>query len=281
MSIEVIKAGLWSSIQDEGRKGFASFGVPKSGAMDSYSAAFANALLGNPSNAALMEITNFGPKLLFHQACAVSLSGLDAEIFLNDEEVVINEAFVLKKADVLEVRRTLKGSRVYLAVKGGFRTEKVLGSRCMYEDVTKDFKIRKGDVLEIKKYNRVFSNKLSVVRFKHELYNQKIEVFPGPEYNLLSTEIKASLFESSYSLSADSNRMAFVCNELLENGLQNMHTCAVLPGSVQLTAGGKLIILMRDCQLSGGYPRVLQLTENSINKLSQINGEGIVFEMLK
>ena len=55
-----------------------------------------------------------------------------------------------------------------------------------------------------------------------------------------------------------------------------------MPGSVQLTPSGKLIVLMRDCQTTGGYPRVLQLTENAINVLSQkFTGQNIKFKIIE
>jgi allophanate hydrolase subunit 2 len=67
-------------------------------------------------------------------------------------------------------------------------------------------------------------------------------------------------------------------NETIPNTLPSILTSAVLPGTVQLTPSGKLIILMRDCQVTGGYPRVLQVSEESINRLSQkITGDKIQF----
>ena len=78
------------------------------------------------------------------------------------------------------------------------------------------------------------------------------------------------------------NRTGFHLVEILENNLSQILTSAVLPGTVQLTPSGKLIVLMRDCQVTGGYPRILQLTEKSINIFSQkIAGDTFVFSILK
>ncbi len=63
--------------------------------------------------------------------------------------------------------------------------------------------------------------------------------------------------------------MAYQLEETLEHSLPSILTSPVLPGTVQLTPSGQLIILMRDCQTTGGYPRVLQLIEAAINLLSQ------------
>ena len=63
--------------------------------------------------------------------------------------------------------------------------------------------------------------------------------------------------------------MAYQLEPLFQNSLEPILTSPVLPGTIQLTPSGQLIVLMRDCQTTGGYPRVLQLTEKSINILSQ------------
>ena len=70
--------------------------------------------------------------------------------------------------------------------------------------------------------------------------------------------------------------MAYQLKEPLENNLDAIITSAVLPGTVQLTPSGKLIVLMRDCQTTGGYPRVLQLKESAIDVLAQKYTDNIV-----
>jgi allophanate hydrolase subunit 2 len=66
--------------------------------------------------------------------------------------------------------------------------------------------------------------------------------------------------------------------ESLENTVKSILTSGVLPGTVQLTPSGKLIVLMRDCQVTGGYPRVLQVSEKGINRLAQkTTGDTIEF----
>ena len=75
--------------------------------------------------------------------------------------------------------------------------------------------------------------------------------------------------------------MAYQLKEPLENELTSIITSLVLPGTVQLTPSGKLIILMRDCQTTGGYPRILQLSEDSINRLAQkFTGDKINFILI-
>lgn len=75
--------------------------------------------------------------------------------------------------------------------------------------------------------------------------------------------------------------MAIQFKEKVENELSGITTAATLPGTVQLTPQGGLVVLMRDCQVTGGYPRILQLSEMGINSIAQqAPGNSIFFEML-
>lgn len=279
--IEVIKSGLATSVQDLGRNGFAAYGVPQSGTMDRYSAKIANLLVGNSENDALLEITQLGPKLKFHAKALVAVSGLKAEIRLNEERIQMNEPFVVEKGADLEIKRITSGTRAYLSVFGGLQTKMMLGSRSMYEGVTAQSRIKKGDFLTISAFMGSKVNSLSSIRFEREDYaTNKIIVFPGPEFDLLSEKSKDDLIHNEFTISNDSNRMAYLVEEKLVNKLKSILTGPVVPGTVQLTAGGKLILLMCDCQVTGGYPRVLQLSEKSMNVLAQKKaGEKIMFEL--
>jgi allophanate hydrolase subunit 2 len=99
--------------------------------------------------------------------------------------------------------------------------------------------------------------------------SKEISCFKGPEFELLTVYQQKQIVEKVFTNSNDNNRMGYRLNETIPNNLSAILTSAVIPGTVQLTPSGKLIILMRDCQVTGGYPRVLQLTESAICKLSQ------------
>jgi len=75
--------------------------------------------------------------------------------------------------------------------------------------------------------------------------------------------------------------MAYNLKENLKDEIKSIISSPVLPGSVQLTPSGKIIILHRDCQTTGGYPRILQLSISSLNHLSQIkSNEKIKFSLI-
>ena len=101
--------------------------------------------------------------------------------------------------------------------------------------------------------------------------------FKGPEYAKLTKEQQVQLAKS-FTISEDNNRVGYRLQEPLENKLSPILTAAVLPGTVQLTPSGKCIVLLQDCQVTGGYPRILQLSEIAMARISQkIAGDTIQF----
>ena len=106
-------------------------------------------------------------------------------------------------------------------------------------------------------------------------------MYKGPEYDLLNKQAKEKLNNINFTISKENSRMGYRLEEHIDNKLGSMLTSSVLPGTIQLTPSGKLIILMRDCQVTGGYPRILQLTEKSINRLSQKStGDSFSFKIV-
>jgi allophanate hydrolase subunit 2 len=175
----------------------------------------------------------------------------------------------VNKGDVLAFGKPINGFRAYLGVSGGFQSEKVLTSRSMYPGITEVSNIKKGDELLIEpKHHKNKTN--ATIKIRTDYLNEKvISVFRGPEFDLLNDNQINKLFSQEFTISKENNRMAYQLDELITNDLDDIITSLVMPGTVQLTPSGKLIILMRDCQTTGGYPRILQLSENAVNILAQ------------
>lgn len=275
--IKVLHPGFYSTIQDSGRIGFQQFGVPYSGVMDAYSAALANHILGNKENASVIEMTMTGALLQFNCDTLICVTGADMVPKINDNHIPLNKSIKIANGDVLSFGKLNKGFRCYLAVSDGFKTETIMRSQSMYKGITTQFKINKNDELKINASISYIDNKNALIKVNNELFsNNKIVVFKGPEFELLSKNQQKLLLQLPFTISKDNNRMAYQLLEPLENSLEPIITSAVLPGTVQLTPSGKLIILMRDCQTTGGYPRVLQLKESAINILAQKFTENVI-----
>ncbi len=268
--IEVISSGLYSSIQDLGRFNYEEFGVPNSGNMDKFSSMLCNNLLKNKDSDAVMEITMTGPKLLFKNRTKICITGADLSPKINNGSIEMNKVHNIFEEDVLNFGKLNYGYRTYLAVKGGFITDKIMGSRSMYYPITEKQKLKNGEVLFTKKL-KTYDNHSNKYVFDYDEHFKKkiICVYPGPEFNKLNKKQIIDLTSSEFTISNNNNRMAYQLNELFQNDIDPIISSLVLSGTVQLTPSGKLIILMRDNQTCGGYPRILQLDEESINRLSQ------------
>jgi len=278
--LEILHSGLYTSIQDLGRFQYRNFGVPVSGVMDDFHAKLANKILGNDENAAVLEMTLQGARVKFHENSQIAICGANLSPKLNGVDLRANVAVNVSKGDQLEFGARKFGVRAYLAVKEGFQTPIVLKSRSFYEGITQKSRVAKGDFIP---FNSFSNDNIphTKVGFQPILFNSNdINVFEGPEFDLLSKKQQEKLFSTIFSVGLN-NRMAYQLEETLQNDCPSIITSAVLPGTIQLTPSGKLIILMKDCQTTGGYPRILQLDQKSIVTLAQKRtGDTICFKKL-
>ena len=107
-----------------------------------------------------------------------------------------------------------------------------------------------------------------------------LHVSKGPEFCMLKKDSLDMLFNKKFTIGVN-NRMGYNFNEKLQVGLKSIISSPVLPGTIQLTPSGNIIVLHRDCQTTGGYPRILQLNEKSLDDLSQFkNGDKIKLKLI-
>jgi len=281
--IEILSAALPITVQDLGRFGHASIGVPNSGWMDSYSANLANHLINNSPTDAVLEVTFGGCSLKFNEVCEICITGADFTPKVDNKQVKQNTPLNITKGAVLSFGNRRYGLRTYIAIRGGFQTKSVLGSRSFYPEITSKTILKKGDWIPYNALNPSKKGNFASVRVKREHFESvDLECTKGPEFDLLSPAQKKQLLENPLKISSENNRMGYRLVDLIPNKFPSMLTSGVLPGTVQLTPVGKLIILMKDCQVTGGYPRILQLTDNAINKLGQkTTGDSIQFHFYK
>ncbi len=251
--------------------------------MDSQSAKLANLLVNNPEDLPLIEITQQGPTLQFNCAANISLVGADISPMVNSQPIEMNKQLFIKDGDCLSFGKLNSGCRCYLAIQGGIDAEKVMGSYSFYPEILNQNKLKVGSILTIKMQSK---NDFSFAKIKIErnhFFETTIEVTKGPEFNLLSKIDKKLIFKKDFTVSHLNNRMGYQVEGpviLLEKKIE-MITAITIPGTVQLTPAGNPIVLMRDCQTTGGYPRILQLTENGINRLAQKKaGDLIRFQLM-
>ena len=286
ISIKFHKAGLLTTVQDLGRNGYQSFGVPISGVMDENSAKIANWLVGNEENSPLVEMTLLGPKIEFGGEVQIALTVADLSPKINGLEVSMYETITLKMGDILTFGRLKSGCRTYLAIRGNLQIQKWLNSASASPQntlkLTPDSLIQKGSELQ------TLSQKLIAKRIypieKRPIFSnfETIKVLAGPEFEQFSKIEIAHFFGYNHIITSDSNRMGYrLDNQMINEGKRDIISSGIVPGTIQVTNSGQPIILMKDAQTSGGYFRFLNVINEDLNKLGQMKpGDLIRFEMV-
>lgn len=262
------KAGFYSSVQDKGRLGFRDKGVPVSGAMDSIAFTLANQLLENNADAPVLEITMMGPKIEFLEATSIAITGADFTLLLNDNSVSNYKVIKIEKGDILQFKRLNSGVRAYLAVKGGFTSEKVMNSASFYQPITSVGRLENGATLPYTPHSN-YQPVIDTIVVNAWVNFTYLEVYKGPEFSILDKAQIRQLLTCEFTVAMENSRMGYQLQETIGAHDISMLTSATLPGTVQCTQVGKLIILMKDAPTTGGYPRVLQLSSRAISVLAQ------------
>tara|TARA_R110002074_G_C12557018_1_gene667240 strand:+ start:12578 stop:13417 length:840 start_codon:yes stop_codon:yes gene_type:complete len=273
--LKVLKAGFYTTVQDSGRFYFRNKGVPVSGVMDEMTVFKVNSLLENEVSAAVLEITMTGPTLMFEEETYMALGGAEMSATLNNLPIQNYKVYQIEVGDILSFGRLDKGFRSYLGVREGFTSKKILGSRSFYKPITKENRLRDNDFVPFL-YNKLFQPKISEIKVDSFLDDDKLEVSKGPEFSLMTDKHLEEIFSKSFTVAHENNRMAYQIKESVSSHDMSMLTSATIPGTVQLTPAGKIIILMKDGQTTGGYPRILQLTDKAICILAQKRGGDLV-----
>jgi len=221
-----------------------------------------------------------GPTLEFEKDTYIVLGGADMNATLNNSPISNYCVYKINQGDILSYGKLSHGFRAYLGVKFGFKTEPILGSRSQYVPITANACIKDKDQLLYDPCPQ-FEPKIQALKLA-EITDQKLlNVSKGPEFEILSDRDLEILFSKSFTVAKENNRMAYQLKETISEHSFTMLTSATLPGTVQLTPSGKLIILMKDGQTTGGYPRIIQLSANSIATLAQQkSGEILRFKLI-
>ncbi len=279
--LEIIRAGMMTSVQDLGREGFRRLGISKGGALDVPSMQIANMLVGNQPNAAVLEITFGQCQFRFWQDGWLALTGADCDAMLDEQVVWSGWRTNVKAGQQLTLNMPKRGMRTYLAIAGGIAVNEVLGSRAT--DLKAGFGgmegrlLKDGDMLPINQPTWDFSSSAGVQLLP---FSNRIRALAGPEYNEFSSESQASFWQHAWQLTPQSNRMGFRLHgtALTRQVQREMCSHGLIPGTIQVPHNGQPIVLMADAQTTGGYPRIACVIEADLYQLAQIRlGEKVHF----
>jgi len=272
----VLKPGMFTTIQDAGRPGYLRFGVPVSGAMDTFSLAAANALVRNDVSCACLETTLIGPELQTLAQVQIAITGGNCTPTINGHEASMWRTLNLQIEDVLSVGRMKSGCRAYVAVKGGIDLPSVLGSRSTY--VRGGFggidgrQLKAGDVIEACPVSSLFTRflfpKELVPQFSNDL---AVHAVLGPQVDMFTDKGTETFFSSSYKVTSEADRMGYRLEgpAIKHKDKADIVSDALLPGAIQVPRSQKPIVMMKDAQTTGGYPKIAVVASADLDLLGQ------------
>jgi antagonist of KipI len=298
--ITIRKAGLLTTIQDKGRMHYLSQAVPASGVMDSLSARIANIALGNDDNCAVIEFTQSGAIFFTDGDLLLAFSGDGAYLRGDEGRLLCDRPIFIPSGTSLYLEHNKSGCRSYLAVAGGWDVRKVLGSRSTYltakiggldglcltenDQLCSTGKLTQATaaIFESLKGPSIKYTNWSVAR---ELFlsaqRNTIRVITGREFDWFTSSSKADFLSHTYNVGHNSNRMGYhlLGAPLHRHQKDELLSTAVTQGTIQVTNDGSLILLMADCQTTGGYPRIGQVAAVDMPLCAQLKpGDTINFK---
>lgn len=303
MKIQVKKGGPLTTLQDLGRNGYQKYGVIVSGAMDQVSLRLGNLLVGNKESEGALEMTLSGPALKVPAGLVFAITGADLQAKLGGSPVPRNRAIYVKQDGLLTFGFAQEGCRGYLTVAGGFAVPEVMGSKSTYLRAklggVEGRPLQSGDELETGALNEAqeaLSQKLAKLPGKDfssfgwsipetSLFSSApIRVAEGLQYDWFKDESVRTFFTTAYTITPEADRMGYRMDgeklEYKEEGKQLISE-PVTFGSIQVPADGKPIVLMADCQTTGGYPKIGQVIQADLPRLGQMKpGQRVYFQLV-
>ena len=285
MSIDVLKPGFQSTIQDLGRNGFSHYGISKSGAADDLSIRLGNLIVGNNENAASIEMTLVGGEFKFDIDSTIVLTGSKFAAMIDNKSIPFNEIVKISANQTLSIGQTMEGARCYLAVKGGIDVTNVFSSKTTH--LTSKMggidgrALIKDDQLMIGKsmtgvapivYNNILDinmSKLLIIKGIQENYISKLtwKKFLNQEYKVSNLSSRMGIRLEGESLNLENN------NEIITEG--------VPLGAIQLPRSGNPIISFVEHQTTGGYPKIANVISSEMHKVGQLKpGDKFKFELI-
>lgn len=264
LSIEVIKSGLFDTLQDQGRYGYQHLGINPGGAMDQWAMRIANLLVGNHHNEVVIEMTFPAARLRFNAPALIALAGADFNPVLNGKTLALWQPVAVAAGSVLEFTRCKNGMFCYLAVHKGLRLSPWLGSMSTHIAARQGGLhgrcLKAGDQLPLNSQARqtTETQALSFRAATTDFYLKgPVGCLPGPEPEETS-EAADRFTQQKFYIHPQSNRMGYrlVSTLPLPAPQADKPSEAVTFGTLQLLPSGELMALMADHQTTGGYPRL-------------------------
>lgn len=269
-TVQVVACHSGASVQDLGRTGLRRFGVSTAGAMDQGALMRANLLVGNDPGAAGIELALAEARFrVSGGALSLAVAGPGAQLVLGDRPQDPDASAIALDGDMVRVVPGRSGNYAYLAVSGGITTPVVLGSRALHlRSGIGGLQLGPGDILPCGSAEVRPQRRLPPEPSGHRT---RFRIVLGPQADSFGPETLAAFLAASWHVQPRFDRMglrlagppvpAFGGHDIVSDG--------VVPGSIQIPGDGQPLVLLRDCQTTGGYPKIATVISADLDALVQ------------
>lgn len=279
MSLHVVAAGLQTLVQDAGRPGFASSGVGRAGVFDRGAHRQANLLVGNPADAAVLEVLAGGLRLRASREHRLAVAGAVGTILLDGHPLEHGRAFVAAAGQELTLEMFDVGLRAYVGVAGGLEIDPVLGSRS--SDTLSGLgppALADRDTLRVGFPGPApdFMDVPALIASG----STSVDVILGPRADWFTDAATARFLAAPWTVSTTSNRIGIrLDGPPMERAITDeLPSEPCVFGSVQVTSAGAPVVLGPDHPITGGYPVIAVVVDRHLDRLAQLRpGETLRF----
>jgi biotin-dependent carboxylase-like uncharacterized protein len=271
MRMTVLRTGPMTVLKDRGRPGYAALGVAPSGAADRAAYERANALVGNPPGAAVLECTLGGLRVSFDAPAVVALTGTDAGLTVDGRRLDADRAAEVPAGAAVTVGTPRHGLRSYLAVRGGFDVPPVLGSRSTdHLAGVGPPRPAAGDVLPIGPDPGLPPASPPAPPLAGDPV--VLEVDLGPRDDWFTGEAVAAFLGGTFTVTPAGDAVGLRLDgpALARRRTGELPSEGVVRGSVQVPPDGRPIVFQADHPVTGGYPVIAVLTPAAADRAAQI-----------
>jgi len=276
---EILRPGINTTVQDNGRNNLYHLGITVSGAIDQRNYKLANYLTNNKLTEAVIEFAYQGPLLkLQNGKINFAITGdIIFNIIRNNLEIEKGNCYqnyTLNDGEQIDIISTKKSIYGYLSVSNGFELEKLFGS-C---SINTKAQIGPNNGKKYSINEKIFIKKSYIENVKDKKINYKdsfdniIRVIKGTNFNYFSDKSKNIFFNEKYSVTRLVDRMGMrLDGPNLENVVNtNIKSEGLIRGVIQVPADGKPIILLSDHGTIGGYPKIAVVISADLDKVAQL-----------
>ncbi|TKI08602.1 5-oxoprolinase subunit C family protein [Martelella alba] len=282
--LEVLSPGVFTTVQDSGRRGFAHLGVPASGPMDAIAFRLANAVVGNTPDCAALELTAHGGRYRIGGGECLLCVGGALEAQADGRLLAPWTGHRLPAGCELVLGRVQRGLRAYLAVAGGVDVAPVMGSRATLTRAAlggwRGRALMKGDRLPLGRDTGIGRRHCPHALLTPFYGAGPLAVVPGPQQDAFTATALYTFFHGRYRIGMQADRMGYrlAGPALAHRQGADMVSDAVVPGSIQVPGNGQPILALHDRQTTGGYPKIATLIGAEFPRVGQLRpGQGLGF----